>query len=130
MTPLSSSPLLRKGLGLLTIVTCIALPSVVYAHHSFAIFDQTQTITLKGVVGRFVWTNPHVSIYFDAPGPPPQQFKIETGSVNALSRTGWKADSIKAGDAAEVTFKPLKNGDPGGLLVEIKIGDVVLNGGG
>ncbi|MCF4978664.1 DUF6152 family protein [Pseudomonas gessardii] len=130
MIPLPRPPLSRRQLCLLTLIACSALPSLVTAHHSFAIFDQTRTITLKGVVGRFAWTNPHVAIYLDTPGPPPQQFKIETGSVNALKRTGWNADSIKAGESAEISFKPLKNGDPGGLLVEIKIGGAVLSGGG
>mgnify|MGYP003577451146 CR=1 FL=1 len=127
MTP---SPLLRQGLCLLTIVACSALPSLATAHHSFALFDQTKLVTVQGVVERFAWTNPHITIYLDTPGPPPQRFKIETGSVNALQRAGWSADSIKAGESAEVSFRPLKNGDPGGLLVEIKIGDVVLTGGG
>lgn len=130
MTPSSSFPLFRQGLCLLTLIACSALPPVASAHHSFALFDQTQTITIKGVVERFAWTNPHITIYIDVPGPPPQRFKIETGSVNALQRTGWTAESIKAGENAEVSFKPLKNGEPGGLLVEIKIGDVVLSGGG
>jgi len=130
MTAMPPTPLLRKGFFLLALVACSALPSVVSAHHSFAIFDQTKTVTVKGVVSRYAWTNPHVGIYIDSPGPPEQQYKIETGSVNALKRAGWAADSIKAGDNAEVTFKPLKNGEPGGLLVEIKIGDVVLSGGG
>lgn len=130
MIPVPHSPLFRRGLCLLTLVACSALPLVVSAHHSFALFDQTQTSTIKGVVQRFAWTNPHITIYVDTPGPPEQRYKIETGSVNALQRTGWSADSIKAGDVAEVSFKPLKNGDPGGLLVEIKIGDVVLTGGG
>ncbi|MEN5149580.1 DUF6152 family protein [Pseudomonas orientalis] len=130
MTPSSSFPFFRQGLCLLTLIACSALPPAASAHHSFALFDQTQTLTIKGVVERFAWTNPHITIYVDAPGPPAQRFKIETGSVNALKRTGWTADSIKAGDNAEVSFKPLKNGEPGGLLVEIKIGDVVLSGGG
>ena len=107
------------------------LPSNVTAHHSFALFDHTRTIAVKGVVGRFEWTNPHVTIYVDAPGPPAQRFKIESGSINALSRQGWKADAIKVGDAAEASFHPLKAGDqPGGLLIEIKSGNVVLKGGG
>ncbi|CAN1600906.1 DUF6152 family protein [Pseudomonas mediterranea] len=130
MTPTPPFPSFRQGLRLLTIVACGVLPAIAAAHHSFAIFDQTKTITVKGVVERFAWTNPHIAIYLDTPGPPPQKIKIETGSVNALSRTGWTADSIKAGESAEITYKPLKNGDPGGLLVEIKIGDVVLTGGG
>ena len=124
------SPLLRQGLCLLSLVACSALSSTATAHHSFALFDQTRTVTVKGVVERFAWTNPHITIYLDAPGPPPQRYKIETGSVNALQRTGWTSDSVKAGESAEVSFKPLKNGDPGGLLVEIKMGDVVLSGGG
>ena len=130
MTPLSPSPLLRQGLCLLTLFACSALAPIASAHHSFALFDQTQTVSIKGVVERFAWTNPHITIYLDTPGPPAQRFKIETGSVNALQRTGWTAESIKAGESAEVSFKPLKNGEPGGLLVEIKIGDVVLTGGG
>jgi hypothetical protein len=107
------------------------LPSLVIAHHSFALFDQTKTITVKGVVGRFEWTNPHVTIYLDVAGSPSQRLKFETGSVNALTRQGWKADAIKPGSEAEVSFHPLKTGDhPGGLLIEIKTGNTVLKGGG
>lgn len=130
MTPLSPFPLFRQGLCLLTLIACSALAPVASAHHSFALFDQTQTLTIKGVVERFAWTNPHITIYVDVPGPPALRFKIETGSVNALQRTGWTADSVKAGENVEVSYKPLKNGEPGGLLVEIKMGDVVLSGGG
>ena len=130
MSPLSRFPLLRQGLCLLTLIGCSALPPVASAHHSFALFDQTQTITIKGVVERFAWTNPHITIYLDVPGPPAQRYKIETGSINALQRTGWTSSSVKAGESAEVSFKPLKSGEPGGLLVEIKMGDVVLSGGG
>lgn len=120
----------RRRFCLLALAACSGLPSAASAHHSFAIFDQTKKETIKGVVGRFAWTNPHVTIYVDTPGPPAQQFKIETGSVNALRRMGWKPDSVKAGESVEVSFHPLKNGDPGGLLVELKNGDSVLTGGG
>lgn len=114
----------------MTLVACGALPSAAFAHHSFAIFDQTQTTKVKGIVSRFAWTNPHVTIYIDTPGPPPQRLKIETGSVNALKRAGWTSDSIKEGESAEVSFHPLKSGDPGGLLIEIKVASGVLTGGG
>ncbi|MGN8079251.1 DUF6152 family protein [Variovorax sp. 22077] len=124
------SPLSRRKFCLMTFVACGVLPSAAAAHHSFAIFDQTQTTKIKGVVGRFAWTNPHVTIYIDAPGPPPQRFKIETGSVNALKRTGWRSDSIKEGESAEVSFHPLKSGDLGGLLIEIKVASGTLTGGG
>ncbi|PVY66858.1 hypothetical protein C8E08_4284 [Paracidovorax citrulli] len=125
----SSSPS-RRRLCLLTLFACGALPSVAAAHHSFAIFDQTQTKKIKGVVARFAWTNPHVTLYIDVPGQPPRRYKIETGSVNALKRVGWKSDSIKEGESAEVSFHPLKSGDPGGLLIEIQVAAGTLAGGG
>lgn len=130
MHSLHSHLLSRRQFVLLAIATCGSLPSLAEAHHSFAIFDQTKKDTVKGVVSRFAWANPHVTIYVEMPGPPPKQFKIETGSVNALRRMGWKPDSVKAGESVEVSFHPLKNGDPGGLLVELKSGDSVLTGGG
>lgn len=100
------------------------------AHHSFALFDQTKTLTIKGVVSRFEWSNPHVAIYLDVPGSPVKRYKVEGPSVNALSRQGWKPNSVKVGAQAEVSFHPLKTGDAlGGLLIEIKTGGVVLTVG-
>ncbi len=105
------------------------LPS--WAHHSFALFDTAKTVTIKGVVSRFEFTNPHVTIYVES-GEPPKRFKVESGSVNALMRKdGWKPDSIKVGDMVEIKFNPLKTEEQlGGLLVEIKDGNAVLTGGG
>ena len=36
--------------------------SAALAHHSFAMFDQSTTVTLAGSVKEFRWTNPHVFI--------------------------------------------------------------------
>ncbi len=115
---------------LLAAATVCLLPSIASAHHSFAIFDKTRIETVKGTVARFDWTNPHVTIYVDVPGPSVRRFKIESGSVNALARHGWRSDAIKVGDQAEVSFHPLSNGAPGGLLIEIRIDGVVLSDAG
>ena len=113
------------------VASVVALaPSLVVAHHSFALFDQTKTLSAKGVIGRYEWTNPHVTVYIDLPGSSPQRVKLEAASVNALARQGWKPADLKVGDKAEATFHPLKSGDPGGLLIEIKTDSVVLKGGG
>ena len=37
------------------------------AHHSFAMFDQSQRMTLKGTVTEFQWTNPHAFIHMSVP---------------------------------------------------------------
>ena len=35
-----------------------------FAHHSFAVYDRTKVLTLKGDVKTFQWTNPHCVIWF------------------------------------------------------------------
>jgi hypothetical protein len=45
----------------------LAAPAV--AHHSFAMFDNTRSITLHGKVTLFQWTNPHAYLEVDAEQP-------------------------------------------------------------
>ena len=76
------------------------------AHHSFAAeYDSSATITLKGVVTKVEWTNPHAYIYVDV--------KDETGKVvswgmegyppNTLTRTGFTRHIVKEGDTITIT---------------------------
>lgn len=75
------------------------------AHHSFeAEFDAGKTQTLKGVVTKVDWVNPHAYIFFtmkDAKGDV-QSFKVELGPPYALTRSGWKRDTVKIGDTITV----------------------------
>lgn len=44
-----------------------ALPII--AHHSFAAeFDADKTVTLRGVVSKVDWINPHIFVYLDVKG--------------------------------------------------------------
>ena len=47
------------------VLLCIA--GLVFAHHSFAMFDTQNPVTLNGVVTVFEWTNPHSYIEIDVP---------------------------------------------------------------
>ena len=38
------------------------------AHHSFAMFDYNNRITLTGTVVSFQWTNPHAMLHLRSPG--------------------------------------------------------------
>ena len=54
----------RAALALL--LACIGGPAL--AHHSFAVFfDPSKTITIKGQVREFRFTNPHGLIVLDVP---------------------------------------------------------------
>jgi hypothetical protein len=96
-----------------------------YAHHSFAIFDHTQTLTLQGKVASFQWTNPHGYLALDVTDGPKknEHYTIELTSINMLRRAGWKSSDVQAGDAVTAVIAPLLNGDPGGLLLELKVPD-------
>ena len=36
-----------------------------WAHHSTAMYDMANPVTVKGTVKRFEWTNPHAFIFLD-----------------------------------------------------------------
>ena len=101
----------------------VGLPAV--AHHSFAIFDHTQTYTLKGTVRSFQWTNPHGYIDLEvADGPDGiDHYTVELTSINMLRRAGWKSSDVHEGDEVTAIVAPLLNGQHGGLLLELKMED-------
>jgi len=107
--------------GLLAVAT--AVPAL--AHHSFAVFDHTRTVTIKGAVRTFQWTNPHGFIDVDVPDGKGnvKPFTIELTSINMLSRSGWRSNTIKAGDQVKAVVAPLLSGQPGGLLLDITLPD-------
>ena len=121
-----------KALALAAIGTAV-LAAPAFAHHSFAMFDATKTVTLKGTVKEFEWTNPHswlrVMVTDDAGTP--RQWALEMGSPGQQSRVGWKPDSVKPGDQVTVQMHPLKDGSRGGqfLSVELPNGEHLGNGG-
>jgi len=77
-----------------------------FAHHSFAAeYDGEKPITLKGVVTKVEWENPHMHFYLnvtDAKGKV-EEWKFEGFPPNMLVRQGWKRDvTLKQGDAITV----------------------------
>ncbi len=104
---------------------CLGFSGAALAHHSFAMFDQTQRVALHGTVQQFQWTNPHSWIYLDVPEPggASQSWQIELNSPNNLKRQGWRSDVMKAGDEVTVVINPLRNGRKGGLFVSVTLPD-------
>jgi len=110
--------------GMVAGVIICATP--VKAHHSFAMFDPTRTITVTETVKEFQWTNPHVLIWIavdNARNLPPIVWSIEATSPGVLRRQGWNKDSLKPGDRVEVIGNPLRDGSPGAGFVRLKILD-------
>jgi hypothetical protein len=109
---------------LLTLAAAASWP--VYAHHSFAVYDRSKTLTLKGSVKTFQWTNPHCVIWVlvqPEGGGEPQEWSFETTSPGVLTRSGWTRNSIKPGDHVSVEFSPLRDGSHGGGLNSVTLLD-------
>ena len=75
----------------------LATPITALAHHSFAMFDNTRSVTLHGTVTRFQWTNPHGYLEIDADDGQGgiKHFTLEMTSPNMMSRGGWTLRTIK-----------------------------------
>jgi len=111
-------------------VLAVALATSVAAHHSFAMFDQTKQLSLKGTVREFQWTNPHAFIHLDVANTAggTESWQVELNSPNNLKRQGWKSSSIKPGDEVTLVLNPLKDGSKGGLFVAVTLPDGTVLG--
>ncbi len=111
----------------------LAMPAAGQAHHSFAMFDATKTVTVTGTVKQFNWTNPHVFIWV-VPNAGPvadDQWSVELTSPGNLGRLGWTRTTLKPGDKISIDLHPLRDGAHGGGFVQLTIletGQVIKNG--
>jgi len=88
----------------------------VLAHHSFAMFDQSKTVTLQGTVKDFRWSNPHVFIQLLVKNEDgvDEEWSIEMTSPEHLVRVGWKPVTLKPGDKVTLNIHPMRDGVKGG----------------
>lgn len=94
----------------------VATSGAVFAHHSFAMFDQENPIELEGIVQEFKFTSPHTFIILvvKQQDGSSQAWSLEGGAPSALVRDGWSSKTIKPGDELKMTIEPLRSGAPGG----------------
>ena len=78
-----------------TLVLCIVMLGLLsaagpaLAHHSTAMYDMANPVTVTGTVKRFEWTNPHAFIFIDVKDDKGNsvEWEIELMSLNHLGRT-------------------------------------------
>jgi hypothetical protein len=99
--------LLAGVFGVLLAVTPLA------AHHSFsAEYDSKKSVTLKGIVTKVEWMNPHVYFYLDVTDDAGNtaNWSLEMGPPNGLERSGWTRNTMKVGDEVIVEGTLAKDG--------------------
>jgi hypothetical protein len=97
-------------------IAVLLTPSSALAHHSFAMFDQSKTITLEGAVKDFRWTNPHVFIQLLVKNESgaDEEWSIEMTSPEHLARAGWRPATLQPGDELTLYIHPMRDGIKGG----------------
>lgn len=90
-----------------------------YAHHGYAAYDMTKTVTVTGTVAEMTMANPHSSLTFDVKDENgnANRWAIEFGTLRGLLSEGWTKETLKTGDGITVSLHPAKNGARVGVLV-------------
>ncbi len=115
---------------LAAMATAALVPLSADAHHSFAMFDNTKEVELKGTVQQWQWTSPHVWLYLLVPNgtAEPHKYTIEGGNPGQLRRDGYAKGSMAPGDKVTVYMSPLRNGEKGGAITAVVLPDGTMLG--
>jgi Family of unknown function (DUF6152) len=115
----------KKNLTLAAATLVFALPLL--AHHAVsAEFNSDKIVTLKGVVSKVDWVNPHIFVYFDVKD---ESGKVTTWRLQSLPPLFFKGSGLtKAklldGSEATITAYPAKDGtDDFGFLLKLSYPD-------
>jgi hypothetical protein len=91
------------------------------SHHSFAMYDQSKTVTLTGVVKQFVAQANHAELHFvlitpdrkglaKTPDGKYVEWGVEMAGAAAVAQQGITAQSFGAGTVFSVKLNPLRDG--------------------
>jgi len=98
-----------------------------HSHHSYAMFDTSQVVTIRGTLRTLEWTNPHVWLWLDVKedqGNNTFTYGFESLSPGQLQRDyGWNRRALKPGDVLTIDYAPLKSGNRGGALIKVTLPD-------
>ena len=92
----------RPSRSVLSIVVASALFGMTtQAHHSIsAVYDDTQRVTIEGVVTEFQFVNPHPIVVVDVrdSSGKAQQWRLEMDNQRELADIGFTIDTLKPGE--------------------------------
>jgi hypothetical protein len=110
------------------LVTCgwLVMAGSPSAHHSTAMYDSQNPVTITGVVKKFEWTNPHAFVYLEVKDEKTGkivEWEVEMMSLNHLRGYGWTSKTVKPGDPLSATGAPAKSGAPSMIANRMKLAD-------
>ena len=114
---------------LLTTVVLLAVSTItapLSAHHGRgSTYDMNKRVTLKGVVSRVDWRNPHVVIYMDVKDEAGKvvTWGFENAGVSQLAQAGYNRNTLKVGQDITAIVNPAANGAPTAIVVKVVLAD-------
>jgi len=93
------------GIGAVLCATAAA------AHHSIGnVYDDTQRVTIEGVITRFQFVNPHplVVVEVSSPNDKAGQWMLEMDNRSELAEIGFDSATLKPGDRIVVAGSPAR----------------------
>ena len=101
--------------GLIPLILVGFGSSTSLAHHSVSgQFDLSKTATLKGVISRMEWINPHIYVYLDVSEENGAKgtWKLETFPPSQMRRAGLSKELImgKSGEVVTISILPARDG--------------------
>ena len=137
MTTRTRRAWMRAGLATSLVLGVAAAAA---AHHSFAMYNMTETKTLTGKLTRFIPGSNHAQLLFELLGEDgkpvmkdgkPVIWGVEMGSAAAIARSGVTVKAFPLGTIMTVSLHPLRDGKPFGAIggALIKCGETFPTGG-
>ena len=109
---------------LLSLLTTLA-PPLRRDHGRGSTYDMNKRVTLKGVVSRVDWRNPHVVIYMDVKDDAGKSvtWGFENAGVSQLAQAGYNRNTLKVGQEITAIVNPAANGAPTAIVVKVVLAD-------
>jgi len=116
--------MVSRSIAFIAVGLIVSFGGIAAAHHSGAAYDMQHLRTTEGTVKTVNWTNPHITFVIECDArddEPPQTMVFEVSSPGVLTRSGWTKRSLQPGDHAVFHYAPLRDGNPGGFLLNVDL---------
>jgi len=98
-----------KRVGILTVLLgFMSMTAPLSAHHSRAMFDVSELISVEGVVTSVQWRNPHMWVTLDVPGPKgtTESWGFEGAGPASMVAAGISPQILKVGNRVKIIAHP------------------------
>jgi hypothetical protein len=91
-------------------------------HHGTSQYEMDTEVSLTGTVKEWTFENPHSWLWLTVTGAKGsvEEWSIESAPPSYLSRQGWSAVTLKAGEKITILMSPLRRETRRGILLEVK----------